>query len=202
VVVTADLVVAVAGEKMNHSELPTLSLSLSSTMATASIKKFIAKFSGVKTTHILSSRLASADAGGFDLISLHPYLDPATGRVDLNRPSLFKVRIERLDPTHRGDAAVLFKKTVRCADDICMCAVADPDVEAKALGIDISIREALFEVARRPETAHYRWILLTHPLLRGPVKNAVVLENTAATAESDQVLLVPLTSYTPHQQLA
>ena len=158
----------------------------------SAIRQFVAKFSGA--THLLSSRLASADAGGFDLISLRPYLDSATGRVDLNRPNLFQVRVERLDPTHRVDAAVLFKKTINCADDICMYAVEDAHVEARALGIDISIREALFEVARRPETAYSRWILLTHPLLRGPVKNAVVLENTAATVKSDHVLIVPLTS--------
>ena len=164
----------------------------------STIRQFIAKFSGVKTTaHLLSSRLASADTGAFDLISLRPYLDSATGHVDLKRPYAFNVCVERLDPTHHVNAAVLFKKTIECADDICMYAVEDAHVEARALGIDISIREALFEVARRPETANYRWILLTHPLLRGPVKNAVVLENTAATAESDYVLIVPLTSYTP-----
>lgn len=162
-------------------------------MASAFIKQFIAKFSSA--TLVLSNRLESVGTTEFDLISLRPYIDSATGHVDMNRPNVFKVWVERLDPTHRVDAAVLFKKTISCADNICILAVTDPVVEARALGIDISIREALFEIARRPETAHYRWILLTHPLLRGPVKNAIVLENTAAATESDQVMIVPLNSY-------
>lgn len=148
--------------------------------------------------HLLRTRLAAAADNPFQLVSLQPFLDEKTGAVNFNRPYVFHTEVVAAAPHHKLDHAIFLKKDVACADDICVHAVSLPH---NHLGMDRALREALFEVARRPETAQCRFLAFTHPLLeRGKragekTPNAIVLENTAATRrETDYVMLVKLQS--------
>ena len=154
--------------------------------------------------HAMRSRLADAANNPFQLVSIRPFYVEKTGVVDFNRPFTFQTEVTVAAPHHKLDHAFFCKAKVACADDICVHAVTEPHMDAKAWGFDRALREALFEVARRPETAQCRFIALTHPLLEHGKRvapsgektpNAVVLENTAAAAGvKDYVMLVKLQS--------
>ena len=154
--------------------------------------------------HTLSSRLAAAADNPFQLVSIRPFLDENTGIVDFERPYKFQTEIVTASPHHKLDHVIFNKAKISCADDICTYAVTPPHLDAKAWGMDRVLREALFEVARRPETANCRFIALTHPLLEcgkrvsttgEKTTNAIVLENTAAMdGAKDYVMVVKLQS--------
>lgn len=153
--------------------------------------------------HALRSRFADAASNTFQLISITPFYDETKGAVDFNRPYKFQTEVTLVAPHHKLDHAFFSKAKVACADDICVHAVTPVHMDANAWGFDRALHEALFEVARRPETAQCRFIALTHPLLEHGKRvsptgektpNAIVLENTEAAAEKDYVMLVKLQS--------
>lgn len=129
----------------------------------------------------------------FQLISLLPYSTPAG--VDMSLPMRYPASIRRIDEVGPLDRAVWRTGKIGCADDICLEASnTHSNVEIRAAGLHLTTRAAMMEAARRPEAEACRYIVFEHPLhkfLKGGL-NSVVLENVAAPADSNKVLVVTL----------
>ena len=131
----------------------------------------------------------------FRLISLRPFLTiDADGNqhVDMSKPFTFPHRIDLVAPG--VDASVLPKKSYECADDICMIALTlEQNMDARAWGINNTLREAAFEAARMPEAEHCRYIQLVDLQHKHGGASTVVLENkTEAGLNSKGVLVIYL----------
>lgn len=207
VVVTAVLVVA--GTKKNETLANSYNfLHPPSIPKPEMFRVFQNLYSYMTGEHTLRSRFANAATNPFQLISITPFYDETKGALDFNRPYKFQTEVTVAAPNHKLNHAFFGVAKIACADDICVHAVTPPHIVAKSWGFDRVLREALLEVARRPETAQCRFIAFTHPMLghglgHGPriaptgkkTPNAIVLKNTAATAGSkDWVMLVKLES--------
>ena len=132
---------------------------------------------------------------GFKLISKRPYLDfDQKGRIYVNeaKPFLFPVSIKPITETNVTDAA-WGKGSISCADDICYEALkTKTNIEVKAHGYDVTLFEAMLEVARYEDTENYKSLLFEHPIQRRNGQSGVILENTAAPPTSQDALVVSL----------
>lgn len=82
------------------------------------------------------------------------------------------------------------KDSISCADDILYVAARlAQNVELRAHGIDLRMKAALFEAARKPECEHVKYILFQDPVHKHHGKNSFVLENTAAKGSSHALVI-------------
>ena len=141
-------------------------------------------------------------ANSFELISKRPYLAfDASGKAvaDYKKPFIFPADIVPVS-SQNVETPVWVKTQIGCADDICMVALTlEMNMDARAAGINYTLKEAVLEASRTKEAEHCKYILFEEPLhKRGEGKNTVILENTAAQ-DSDKALLVKLRPQTPYQ---
>lgn len=149
------------------------------------------KFSGVPRIPALKERMASR-ASDFQLISVLPYVTP--DGLDMKRPYVYPVHLRPVDEVGPVDRAVWRTAKIGCADDICMEATTmRTDIEVRAVGLDITLPNAMMEAARRPEAEACRYIVFEYPLqkFKKGGLNSVVLENTAA-ADSNKAMVVTM----------
>lgn len=149
----------------------------------------------IKNWFALTKPLRLEFHNGFKLISKRPYLDyDQKGRiyVNENKPFLFPVSIKPVKETNVTDAA-WGKGSISCADDICYEAMkTKTNIEVKAHRYDVTLFEAMLEVARYEDTENYKYILFEHPIQRRNGQSGVILENTAAPQSSTDALVVSL----------
>jgi hypothetical protein len=131
----------------------------------------------------------------FRLISLRPFLtidDYGSQHVDMSKPFTFPHRIELASSD--AEISVMPKKSYECADDICMIALTlEQNMDARAWGINNTLREAAFEAARMPEAEYCRYIRLVDPQHKFKNASTVVLENkTEPGLNSKGVLIIDL----------
>ena len=130
----------------------------------------------------------------FRLISLLPFLTTVKDggqRVDMSKPFIFPHRIELVSSD--TETSVLPKKTYECADDICMIALTlEQNMDARAWGINNTLREAAFEAARMPEAEHCRYIRLVDPQHKLKNASTVVMENKTKAVDSHAVITILL----------
>lgn len=146
----------------------------------------------------VAERMA-ARATDFQCISLIPYQAP-NGAIDRYRPFQFPAMIRPIAEAGPVDRAVWKVAKISCADDICVQAIqAAYAVEIKAAGLEGTTRTAFLEAARAPEAEACRYIVFQHPLQQHKHNglNSIVLENTAAPAESDRALVVSMVGRRP-----
>ena len=133
----------------------------------------------------------------FQLVSLLPYV--TTDGLDMKRPFVYPVHLRPVEEVGPLDRAVWRTAKIGCADDICLEATnTSHEIELRAVGLDITVRSAMMEAARRPEAEACRYIVFEHPLhkfLKGGL-NSVILENTAAPAGSNKAMVVTMVEST------
>jgi hypothetical protein len=120
--------------------------------------------------------------------------------VDYCKPFVFPASIKNTTDCKLQGGAVWSNDKISCADDICMLAHRIPyDMEVIASGMQLTVKEALFEAARTLEAERCKYIVFEHPILQKKYgKPAIVLENTAAPPTSQDVMVVSLVSQRPH----
>ena len=140
----------------------------------------------------IRGRMASR-ASDFQLISLLPYV--TSDGLDMKRPFVYPVHLRPVEEVGPLNRAVWHTAKISCADEICLEASnSSLNIEIRAAGLDITTRNAMMEAARRPEAEACRYIVFEHPLhkfLKGGL-NSVVLENTAAPADSKKAMVVTM----------
>jgi hypothetical protein len=154
------------------------------------------KISGGPAIPTIRDRMATRSSD-FQLISLLPFVTPEG--LDMKRPFHYPVHLRPVEEVGPLDRAVWRTVKIACADDICLEATnTRNNIEIRAAGLDITMRSAMMEAARRPEAEACRYIVFEHPLhkfLKGGL-NSVVLENTAAPAGSNKAMVVTMVA--PH----
>jgi hypothetical protein len=144
---------------------------------------------------VMSADVRREFHNGFKLISNRPYLDyDEKGRIYANKdkPFLFPISIKPVKETNVTDA-IWAKGSISCADDICYEAMkTKANIEVKAHGYDVTLFEAMLEVARYEDTENYKYILFEHPIQRRKGQSGVILENTAAPPTATEALVVSL----------
>ncbi len=130
-----------------------------------------------------------ARASAFQLISILPFV--TSDGVDMKRPFVYPVHLRPMDEVGPLDRAVWRTAKIACADDICLEASnMSHKIEIRAAGLDITTRNAMMEAEA------CRYIFLEHPLhkFKKGGLNSVVLENTAAPADSKKAMVVTMYS--------
>ena len=128
-------------------------------------------------------------ASDFQLISLRPYMSTHTFKLDLDKPHVFPTEAVHISNV-RNTEGVYGKDTIACADDILyVAAKLAQNVELRAHGIDLRMKSALLEAARKPECENAKYILFQDPAHRYFGKNSFVLENTVAAGSSHALVI-------------
>lgn len=130
-----------------------------------------------------------ARASAFQLISILPFV--TSDGVDMKRPFVYPVHLRPMDEVGPLDRAVWRTAKIACADDICLEASnMSHKIEIRAAGLDITARNAMMEAEA------CRYIVFEYPLhkFKKGGLNSVVLENTAAPADSKKAMVVTMYS--------
>jgi hypothetical protein len=128
--------------------------------------------------------------GDFKLISLRPYVSKY--KLDMNKPHVFSTKVGLVSHGLNIEG-VYGKDSISCADDIIFVAYKlAQNVELRAHGIDLRMKAALFEAARKPECEHVKYILFQDPIHNYFGKNSFVLENTSVSHGSSHALVISL----------
>lgn len=139
----------------------------------------------------LKTRLESR-ASDFPLISLRPFVSLSTQTLDMEKPHVFHTEAVRISHLPSATAESVFgKESIGCADDIVyISSKMDRNMEIKALGMDIRMKAALLEAARKTEAENVKYIIFQDPIHKCHGKNSLVLENVSESGKNSKHALV------------
>jgi hypothetical protein len=143
-------------------------------------------------------------AGDFQLISLRPYVSLSEHTLDMEKPHVFHTEAVRISHLPSAAAESVFgTESIGCADDIVyVSSKIDRNMEIKALGMNIRMKAALLEAARKTEAEHVKYIIFQDPMHKYHGKNSFVLENVSESGKnSKHALLISMDPNVPLRML-
>jgi hypothetical protein len=128
----------------------------------------------------------------FQLISLRPFVSLSTSTLDMEKPHVFHTEAIRISNLPSSAAESVFgTESIECADDIVyVSSKIDKNIEVKALGMDIRMKAALLEAARKTEAKHVKYIIFQDPIHKCHGKNSFVLENVSESGKNSKHALI------------
>ena len=114
-----------------------------------------------------------------------------TDKLDMDKPHIFPTEAGHISNVPNTEEGVYGKHSIACADDILYVASKlAQNIELRAHGIDLRMKAALLEAARKPDCENAKYILFQDPAHRYRGKNSFVLENTAAPGSSHALVIL------------